>query len=93
MSVQHAPVTTIDQPPRTMHAPPRIEAEAAEQRSRKFLFIFAVIALTIGLLAVWLSQGASERRALEGLPGNERHALYERTLQNLRGACATARPE
>jgi hypothetical protein len=40
-------------------------------------------------VAAWIWLEGSERRAIRNLPADERAALYERTLANVRTVCAS----
>jgi hypothetical protein len=51
------------------------------------LLFLALGGIGTGLI-VW--RGSEEARAIERLPEVERHALYERTLQNVKGPCHAA---
>jgi hypothetical protein len=61
-------------------------------RSKKRTIVWAA-GLTLGALALaglWWLGGRSEQQAISKLAPDERRALYERTLQNLKSTC---RPE
>lgn len=59
----------------------------ASQRSRRIAVIVGIAAIVIAVLALWLTDRTDERRAIEQLSGQERRALYERTLHTLRSSC------
>jgi hypothetical protein len=57
---------------------------------RKVLLPIVLVALALIAVAVWAWDLGAERRAIEQLPPEERHALFERTRANVDTLC---RPE
>lgn len=57
-------------------------------RSRRILLMIGLALAVVAITFLWWLQGTSEERALRDLPDDERHALYDRTLENLRTICA-----
>jgi hypothetical protein len=49
--------------------------------------LVAVAAAVIAALALWTVDHGAERVAIEQLSGQERRALYQRTLHTLRSSC------
>jgi hypothetical protein len=54
---------------------------------RRALVIGSLALLIVVMIALWVLDHGSERRALRNLPEADRRALYERTLENVRTVC------
>jgi hypothetical protein len=53
--------------------------------------ILIAVAVVLGI-ALWTWLLSAEQRAIRGLPRDERIALYQRTLENVRTICANTDP-
>lgn len=86
MPTNLVPAPSVPPPTR----PLRRESEPSrEPRLRRALMPWFAGILTVALLsAVTIAWQRRDERALRDLPEAERRALYERTLQTLRGPCA-----
>ena len=69
-------------------SPPPVEPPS--RRSKTYLAAFTTGALATALLALSISRGNAERRAVGRLPELERRALYGRTMQTLGSTCEEA---
>ena len=63
-------------------------ANRAGHGSRRLLLWLAIALGAAGTAAYLVWAAGAERRALQGLPAEERRALYLRTVQELESACA-----
>lgn len=66
---------------------PTTHHPTAGQRSRRIAIFVAIAAAVVAVLALWRADRGEERQAIEQLSGQERRALYERTLNTLRTSC------
>jgi hypothetical protein len=66
-------------------------ASTQRSRSRRIAAIVALLAALIAGSWLWSPGKNAERGAIQQLPAQERHALYDRTLQTLESDCAPAK--